>query len=422
MTLHQPLHRPDPAVCGCDDTPGLVPVDQAIARGLAMVFPLREVEMRALAAATGRVLARDITAPVALPLFDNAAMDGYALRRADLAGQGPWHLPVAGRLRAGDPPATLPDGAALRILTGAPVPTGADVVIAQEQVTLSGAVITLTDAPRRGQNIRRRGEDLAQGAPLLPSGCILGAREAAALAGSGIGTVPVMRRLRVALLCSGSELVRPGASLAPGQIWDANHAMLAAALDQPWIQPIALPACADDADVLCTALEDAATRADIVITTGGVSVGDEDHMARVAARLGGRVEAMKLALKPGKPLAIGQVGPALWLGLPGNPVAAFVTWQVIGQVLAGHMAGLARTGPAKTLAALAAPLRHNPGRCEYRPARFLGHDARGVLQVTCLEHAGAHRIAQLAQADGLVMIPSEADFMPRGALVELLSL
>ena len=422
MTLHQPLHRPDPVACGCDSAPGLVPVDQALARGLALVAPLQETETLPLGASAGRILARDLASAVALPLFDNAAMDGYAVRLRDLAGPGPWLLPVAGRICAGDAPGLLPAGAALRILTGAPVPAGADAVVAQEQVTRSGTAISIRTAPRNGQHIRCCGEDLAHGARLLPKGRVIGARDAAVLAGAGVGEVAVTRRLRVAILCSGSELVPPGTPRAPGQIWDANQAMLVAALDQPWIACTAFPACADEPEALRTTLQKAAAEADIVITTGGVSVGDEDRMPDVIAQLGGRVEVMKLAMKPGKPLSIGRVGRALWLGLPGNPVAAFVTWHVVGQVLAGHMAGHAIPGPVKTLAALATPLRHSPGRCEYRPAQILGQDARGVLQVAVLESTGSHRMAQLARADALVMIPSEIEHMLRGDLVEVLPL
>lgn len=422
MTLYRPLHRPDPAVCGCDSAPGLIPVDTALKRGLAMVSRLSEVEKLSLSDATGRVLAQDIVASVPLPLFDNAAMDGYALRLSDLVGQGPWILPISGRNCAGDAPGALRPGCALRILTGAPLPAGADTVIAQEQVTRAGDTISFGKAPCYGQHIRRRGDDLAGGAPLLAAGRGIGPREAGALAGSGFGEVTATRRLHVAILCSGSELVAPGQPLAPGQIWDANHAMLAAALDQPWITRIGIPACADSPDALRDALRQAAAHADIVITTGGVSVGDEDHLARVVTDLGGRIEVMKLAMKPGKPLSIGKLGGALWLGLPGNPVAAFVAWHVIGQVLAGHMAGFAETGPRKTLAALSTPVWHKPGRCEYRPARILGHDVRGVLQVSCLEDTGSHRIAQLVQADGLVMIPAEMEQMSKGDLVEILPL
>jgi molybdopterin molybdotransferase len=422
MTLHLALHQPDPACCGCDTPEGLLPVDTAIAIGLATLCPIAQTEHLPLEQATGRVLAQDIMAPVALPLFDNAGMDGYALRLSDLKGQGPWRLPLEGRIRAGDAAGTLGSGRAARILTGAPVPDGADAVIAQEQVAGQGETIVIAQRPRPGQHIRLQGEDVAKGAPLLAAGRLLGAREIAALAGSGIGLVPVRRRLRVAVLCSGSELVPPGAPLGPGQIWNANQVMLSAALAQSWIALSVLPGVADNPEALRRHVSKIAREADVVITTGGVSVGDEDHMARVIKSLGGQINAMKLAMKPGKPLSIGHVEQALWLGLPGNPVAAFVTWHVVGQVLAQAMVGLSRPGPVRTFAALAAPVRHRPGRCEYRPARLLGHDARGVLQVDCLDGTGSHRIAQFPQADALAMIPAEQDVLPEGALVEVLPL
>lgn len=422
MTIHPTLPRPDPVACGCDAAAGLVPVDAAIATGLAMLRPVAAVEHLPLAQAVGRVLAQDVAAPVALPLFDNAAMDGYALRLMDLREPGPWRLPVAGCVRAGDAADGVPPGAAMRILTGAPLPAGADAVIAQEQVARREGHIEIAARPRPGQHIRRAGEDVAQGAPLLAAGGLLGARAIAALAGSGAAEVAVTRRLRVAVLCSGSELVPPGAPLRPGQIWNANQTMLAAALAQPWIAPSIVPACADDPAALRAVVAEAARGADIVITTGGVSVGDEDHLRRVIDSLGGRTHVMKLAMKPGKPLSIGQVRGALWLGLPGNPVAAFVAWHVVGQVLAQAMAGIARPGPAKTLATLTTPLSHKPGRCEFRPAQQQGHDARGVLRVGALAGTGSHRLAQFAQADALVMIPAEAETLPAGAMVEVLPL
>lgn len=422
MTLYQKLQTPDPAACGCDISGGLMPLDDAIAIGLKRLRPLSEIEYLPLAQAAGRILAQDITAPVALPLFDNAGMDGYALRVSDLTGQGPWVLPVAGRIRAGDAPGKLPQSAAMRILTGAALPDGADAVIAQELVTSRGMLIEIARRPQAGQHIRRKGEDVAPGSPLMNAGRLLGAREIAAVAASGLGVVPVTRRLRVAVLCSGSELVPPGALPAPGQIWNANQAMLGAALAQPWIALTVLPAVADTPATLQKTIAEIARDTDILITTGGVSVGDEDHLTRVIQGLGGQINAMKLAIKPGKPLSIGHVGTAMWLGLPGNPIAAFVTWHVVGQVLAQAMAGIARPAPVKTLAALAASLRHRPGRCEFRPARLLGHDARGIRQVVCLEGTGSHRLAQFSQADALVMIPAHLDVLPEGALVEVLPL
>ncbi len=421
MNMRAPLGQIDPDRCGCDTAPGaLIPVDDALARGLALVAPVARLEKLALAHATGRALAEPVRAALPLPPFDNAAMDGYALRLADLAGPGPWTLPVAARMRAGDAPRPLPVGAACRILTGAAMPEGAEAVVAQEDVARGEGSITLTRLPRPGQHIRRAGDDLPAESEVVPAGRLIGAREAGAIAASGAGTVMVRARLRVAVLSTGSELVPPGQPLAPGQIWDANNALLAAALAHRWIERTDLGALPDDPDRLATALVDACARADLVITTGGVSVGDEDHMGRVFTQAGGMIDAMKIAMKPGKPLTIGRLGRALWLGLPGNPVAAFVTWTVIGARLAEAMAGIHPVTPRKMLARLAAPVRHKPGRCEYRPARTLGYSAQGAQMVECMDAPGSHRVALLARAEGLALIPAEAEAMAAGDLIEFL--
>jgi molybdopterin molybdotransferase len=421
MNMRTPLGQIDPHRCGCDSAPGaLMPVDDALARGLARVRTVTQIEELALDRATGRVLAEPVRAACPLPPFDYAAMDGYALRLADLAGPGPWTLPVAARMRAGDAPCALPMGATCRILTGAALPDGAEAVVAQEDLARGDRTITLTHLPKPGEHIRRVGDDLPAGAEIVPVGRLIGAREAAAIAASGAGTVTVRARLRVAVLSTGSELVPPGLPLAPGQIWDANNALLAAALAHPWIERTDLGALPDEPDRLATALVDACARADLVISTGGVSVGDEDHMGRVFTQAGGTIHAMKIAMKPGKPLIIGQLGRALWLGLPGNPVAAFVTWTVIGARLAEAMAGIHPVAPRKTLARLAAPVRHKPGRCEYRPARILGYSAQGAPMVECLDAPDSHRVALLARAEGLALIPAEAEAMAAGDLIEFL--
>ncbi len=421
MDLRAPFGRIDPDRCGCDAEPGaLMPVDEALARGLALVDPVARCESVPLFRATGRVLAEPVRAALPLPPFDNAAMDGYALRLSDLAGPGPWTLPVGARMRAGDPPCPLPDGAACRILTGAALPTGADAVVAQEDTARANETIRLDRRPAPGQHIRRAGDDLAAGEDVVPAGRLIGPREAGAIAAAGVARVRVRARLRAAVLCTGSELVPPGQPLAPGQIWDANAAILAAALDQPWIDRTDLGAVPDDPEALAKALVAACAQTNLVITTGGVSVGDEDHMARLFTEAGGVIHVMKIAMKPGKPLTIGRLGRTLWLGLPGNPVAAFVTWTVIGARLAEAMVGIAPTIPRKTLARLAAPLRHRPGRCEYRPARVLGYCAQGTQMIECLEAPGSHRVALLVRAEGLALIPAEAEAMSAGALVEFL--
>jgi len=419
MIPNQTLGQPDPLRCGCD-TEGALSVDAALARGLAALPDRRAPETLPLAQVTGRVLARSVCSACPLPPFDNAAMDGYALASADLAGEGPWMLPVVGRVRAGDAPGHLVSGAACRILTGAAIPAGADCVVPQEALRIDRGRVVLPFRPRPGAHIRRMGEDLAQGAEILPAGRVIAAREAAALASAGCAQVAVHPRLRVALVATGSELVEPGMPLKPGQIWNSNRFQLAAALALPWVEladPGALP---DDPARLAGVFAGADARFDLIVTTGGVSVGDEDHMTALFAQAGGTVLARNLAMKPGKPVTLGRLGRVLWLGLPGNPVAAHVAWTVLGVPLAGAMAGLAVPGPRKMVVRLAHAVSHRPGRCEYRPARVLGHDAQGALQVECLDAPGAHRVAQLAQAEGLVALPAEAEALAEGALVEFL--
>lgn len=346
-------------------------------------------------------------------------MDGYALRRVDLSGPGPWVLSVCGRIRAGDAPLPLPEGgAALRVLTGAALPSGADAIVAQEDVLRDGERIVLNARPRPFQHIRRAGEDMAEGSDLLAAGRVIGPRDAALLASAGIGQVAVRRRLRISMLCTGSELVAPGRPVAPGQIWNANHYLLGAALARPWIDRRALDACPDNPEALRAAVAAAAEDTDIVLTTGGVSVGDEDHMAAAVADAGGTVKVMKLAMKPGKPVSLGRIGGALWIGLPGNPVAAFVAWHVLGARLAEAMAAIAEPELRRSAAALAAEIRHRPGRREYRPARLLGYSRRGVARILCLDAPGSHRVAQLAEADGFAVVPADVEGLGEGDIVE----
>lgn len=415
-------HAPAAAVCGCDDTaPGLMTVDAALRRGLALCAPVAGTETLALEAATGRVLAGRAVAPLPLPPFDCAAMDGYALRRADLAGPGPWRVAVAGRVAAGmAAPARMPAGAALRIFTGAPVPPHCDAVVMQERVTRSAGAIQLDRLPEPGENIRRAGEDLAAGAAILPAGRVVGAREAAALAAVGLGRVTVRRKVRVAIFSTGSELRAPGEPLGPGQIWNANRFQLRAALAAPWVALDDLGTLPDDPACLRAALERAAATADLVVSTGGVSVGEEDHMPRLLRAAGGKIAVLKVAMKPGKPVALGRLGGAVCIGLPGNPVSAFVTWAVLGARMAEALAGITGPAPRRQIVRATAPLERRPGRCEFRPARLTDPDGRGVAGVDLLAPSFSHRIALLAGADGLALIPAEAERVAAGDLLEFL--
>jgi molybdopterin molybdotransferase len=268
------------------------------------------------------------------PAFDNAAMDGYAIATSALTGAGPWVLPVVARVPAGQAVTTPVAGAvAARIFTGAPVPGGADAVVMQEEVERNGDVVHLSCRPKPGLNIRRAGSDMASGATVLDKGQRLGPREIAACAAAGAGILRVRRRLRVALLVTGDEVRRAGGAREAAQIWDVNTPMLTASLAAADVDIVASDHGADNLAGLVRQLGDMAAQADLVITTGGISVGEEDHVKPAVMALGGETLFSGVAIKPGKPVSVGRIGKAHWLGLPGNPVSAFVTWQVFGLAL-----------------------------------------------------------------------------------------
>lgn len=422
MTI--PTASPDPFCCNSKAEVAqamLMPVDIALRKGLALARTVAEVEQLPLERAHGRILAQAIEAKISLPLFDNSAVDGYGIRLADLSGNGPWRLPVAGRIAAGDAGSQpIAAGVAVRIFTGAPVPPGCDAVVMQEMTVREGDTIHLGRRPDPGENIRRAGEDIVKGARLLPEGRCIDPRAAALLAASGCGEVVVRRRVRVAFFSTGSELRAPGVRLAPGQIWNANRYHIQGALDRPWVEAIDMGAISDQPDLLREALEEASRRADLVVTTGGVSVGEEDHMPAILRAAGGTVEVMKVAMKPGKPLIIGKIGVALYIGLPGNPVATFVTWHVIGARIAEKLAGLDGAAPQRILVRAGFERRRQPGRCEFLPARLGDCDSYGIRTVEIATASPSHRVALLAQADGLALIPAESERVEPGEMLEFL--
>ena len=412
------------ASCACDrPAKALVALEEAIARGLALVSPVDKIETLPLHLALGRILARDGVASLPMPPFDNSAMDGYLLDSAALAGQGPWELRVCGRIAAGDSGALPPKpGCALRIFTGAPVPAGFDAVIMQEDVTRTGDMIRFSQRPEPGQHIRPRGGDAAAGQRVVAAGVAIGARQAGALAAVGAAKASVYRRLRVAIFSTGSELRQPGAPLAPGQIWNSNRYSLLASLQAPWIEVIDMGAIPDIPDLLRAALLTACETADMVITTGGVSVGDEDHMPRLFQEAGGRMEVMKVAIKPGKPIAFGTLGHAVYVGLPGNPVSAFVTWLVIGARILERRAGLMHSAARRILVRSASQISRHTGRCEFRPARFVteGADQAGASRIELLEPSFSARIALLSGADGLAVLPADTARINAGDVLEFI--
>ena len=277
-----------------------------------------------IASALGRVLAAQQISTITVPPLDNSAMDGYAVRMVDVAKPGVT-LPVSQRILAGAVGEPLAVGTAARIFTGAPVPAGADAVLMQEDCVAEGDAVVINKLPRMGENIRRAGEDIKTGAQVLAAGTRMGPAEMGLAASVGLAQVPVFKRLKVACFFTGDELVTPGAHLAPGQIYNSNRYTLTGLLNDLGCELIDLGIVPDTLEATEATLARAAREADVVVTSGGVSVGEADYVKTAVEKLG-RVEMWKVAMKPGKPVVFGQVGEADFIGLPGNPVSAFVTF------------------------------------------------------------------------------------------------
>lgn len=416
---------PDPCCDGMTGARPLIPVATAIERATALAETLTGTETLPLFDAIGRVLAHDLESPIPLPPFDNSAMDGYALRSADLGGPGPWRLRVSGRVAAGDDAAAsghVTPGTAFRIFTGAGIPPGADAVVMQEHVERTRDHIVLRAAVKAGDCIRPLGEDAAKGARLLEAGTMIGAREIGAIASVGLPRIEVRRRLKVALFCTGSELRQPGQTLASGQIYNSNRYMMHAALRAPWIELNDLGSVADEPARLRDMLVRAADSADMIITTGGVSVGEEDHMVPQLRAAGGQIEVMKIAMKPGKPLSIGRLGRAIFVGLPGNPVAAFTTWRIIGSRIAERLVGQKAGTATPTEVEAAASFSRRPGRQEFRPARIIGAGRQGRPRVQLLDQSFSAKVSLICKADGLAVIPAESTRVEKGQRLDFVPL
>ncbi|MBB6118124.1 gephyrin-like molybdotransferase Glp [Nocardiopsis algeriensis] len=397
-------------------------VEQHIADILAVVGDPRQVELDLLQA-HGTVLAEPVASPVSLPGFDNSSMDGYAVCAADLAAASdddPVVLPVADDIPAGSTaPAGIRPGLCARIMTGAPLPEGADAVVPVEWTDGGTGRAAFRRPVEKGNAIRRAGGDVAAGTVVLRPGVRIGAGEMGVLAAVGRRTVPVHPRPRVVVLSTGEELVEPGRPLGPGQIWESNSYMVAAAARDAGCEVHRHGFVGDDPDRLLEVLEGLLERADLIVTTGGVSMGARDVVKELLTREGA-AEFAQVAMQPGKPQGVGRIGGVPVVTLPGNPVSAFVSFQVLVRPALNRLRGLPPHPLRSVRALLTAPVSSPRGRRSY--LRGVLGEGDGGAAVTPLGRQQSHQLTALAVADCLVVVPEDVAELPEGSPVEVLLL
>jgi molybdopterin molybdotransferase len=377
-------------------------------------------EMIALESALGRVLAENIAAPFDVPGYINSAMDGYALRGADLAADAETRLRLVGTILAGgtEIPRVEPN-TCVRITTGAPLPVGADTVVMKEDSRIEGEMIVIAAGARAGANVRPAGEDYRNGDRALTAGTVLTPAQLGVLASFGHTHVAVMRRPRAVLLTTGDELVAPGRALGYGQIHDSNRYSLGALLEQQGVELVRHERLRDDPPALRDALARAANDADIVVSSGGVSAGEADYLPRLLAEIG-RVHLWKVRIKPGMPFLFGAIGRALVFSLPGNPVSGVATFLALVRPALDAMTR--RRPNSMTLRArLTQAVRKSHSRVEFMRASLIC-DETGALHATPLRKQGSGQLRGVAEADALIMLPEVAQEYAAGTVVEVLAL
>ena len=400
------------------DFPTQLVFDDAIAiiREIAAKHRL-DTETLPLSRTHGRILAADVHAPIALPPFDNSAMDGFALRHADLR-EGETKLRLvdeqfAGRARD----ITVGDGECVRITTGAPMPAGADTVVIKENTRVDGDRVVVVTSPDAGANLRRMGEDVQAGECVLHAGQRLTPARVSLAASLGVPSLAVYRRPTVAVFSSGDELVEPGLSLAPGEIYDSNRELLMGLLRAEGLEPTAWPRLADDPKQVEIALRDAGCAFDLIVTCGAVSAGEKDHIPAVLQQFG-QVHFWKVRMKPGMPVLFGSLDQARVLALPGNPVSVFATFLGFGRTLIDALQG--HTEPrAAERAQLVAPIEKSHARREFQRATVFC-DEHGVLRADPNPAVGSHRLRAVGEANALIVVPDGPQRLAAGTVVEIL--
>ena len=378
--------------------PGLLSVDEALEQLLAAARPVAEIEDVPALEASGRILARPQRTAMDVPPMDNSAMDGYAVRVSDLQDKKP--LPVKQRILAGSVGKPLEPGTAARIFTGAPIPPGADAVVMQEHCEVQGEVVTLKKIPKTGEWIRRSASDIGKGSEILPAGKRLLPQDTGLAASVGIGTLPVYRKVRLGLFFTGDELVMPGEALAPGRIYNSNRFTLRGLAERFGCELHDYGIVPDNLEATRQVLRRAAGECDVVVTSGGVSVGDADFV-KPAVEAEGKLLMWKIAMKPGRPLAFGKILNSFFIGLPGNPVSSFVTFLIFVRPFLLKTQGLMETKPRSITARADFDWLEPDARREFLRVRW---NAQGGLDLYPTQDSAV--LTSTAWADGLLDNPA----------------
>ncbi|MGD8110228.1 molybdopterin molybdotransferase MoeA [Vibrio sp. TRT 17S01] len=402
---------------GCCDAPGLMPIEEAMDKMLSQIKPIQTTLKLPLADALGYVLAEDVLSPIFVPPFDNSAMDGYAVRIADLSKNST--LPMAGKSFAGQPfEGDWPEGTCIRIMTGAKIPNGCDAVIMQEEteVTEQGVLFKQTNIKPQN-NIRPTGDDIKQGDMVLPKGAKLTPRDIPMIASLGISHVTVVRKPKVAFFSTGDELRSLGESLEDGQIYDSNRYGIKPLIENFGCEAIDLGIIPDCPATLKATFEKAQSLADVVVTSGGVSVGEADYTKDILEELG-EIGFWKLAIKPGKPFAFGKLNTALFCGLPGNPVSAVLTMYVLVQPMLAKLAGHTEwKAPLSIPAVTKTAFKKAPGRTDYQRGIYTLKNGQFVVETTGNQSSGAFRSMSLANC--FVVLERERGRVDVGETVQI---
>lgn len=405
--------------CADDYDPNSMPVAKAREVIARFLQPVTATERLSVRAALGRVLAEGVVSPLNVPAHDNSAMDGYAVRFADLRGDGEATLKVTGTAFAGAPfQGAVKAGECVRIMTGGVVPSGADTIVMQEHVKTAQDRVNIGPGHKKGQNLRRAGEDLMIGQVALKRGLPLRPADIGLISSLGIGEVTVYRRLRVAFFSTGDELVSIGTPLKVGQIYDSNRYTLHGMLTRLGCEVLDMGVVRDDPKLLEKAFHDAAAVADVVISSGGVSVGEADFVKDLLNKLG-EVVFWKIAMKPGRPLAYGKIGAAHFFGLPGNPVSVMVTFY---QFVRDALLTLSGRDPVPPLPTFKVPcvssLKKAPGRTEFQRG-VLERDSHGTWSVRVTGEQGSGILRSMSEANCFIILPDAQGNVASGALVEV---